>query len=109
MESMKIGRKSRVYEQCIDTRAYIGEKSRRMQQRRKNLERRRNQAVEDKKRSENLEEVDKLKITPAAHHSGRLAEFGNITVRYGENRSAQQLIFHRTRGTGFSAGTERMR
>ena len=34
VESTKIGRKSRVYEQCIDTRAYIGEKSRRMQMRR---------------------------------------------------------------------------
>lgn len=94
VESMKIGRKSRVYEQCIDTRAYIGEKSRRMQQRRKNLERRRNQAVEDKKALlKNLEEVDKLKITPAAHHSGRLAEFGNITVRYGEKQVCSAINF----------------
>ena len=94
VESMKIGRKSRVYEQCIDTRAYIGEKSRRMQQRRKNLERRRNQAVEDKKALlKNLEEVDKLKITPAAHHSGRLAEFENITVRYGEKQVCSAINF----------------
>lgn len=40
VESTKIGAKSEKYEKCIGTRAYVGEKSRRMQMRRKNLERR---------------------------------------------------------------------
>lgn len=93
-ETMKIGRKSRVYEQCIDTRAYIGEKSRRMQQRRKNLERRRNQAVEDKKALlKNIEEAEKLKMTPAVHHSGRMAEFENITIRYGSKQVCTAINF----------------
>lgn len=38
-----------VREKSIDTRAYVGEKSRRMQMRRKNLERRQDRAIEDKK------------------------------------------------------------
>ena len=41
VESAKIGKRSEKYEWCKDSRAYIGEKSRRMQMRRKNLERRR--------------------------------------------------------------------
>ena len=40
VEATKIGRKSEKQEKSIDTRAYIGEKSRRMQMRRKNLEHR---------------------------------------------------------------------
>ena len=46
VESTKIGKKSEKYEKCIDTRAYVGEKSRRMQMRRKNLERRQERAIE---------------------------------------------------------------
>ena len=48
VESTKIGRKSEKYEKNIDTRAYVGEKSRRMQMRRKNLERRQERAIDEK-------------------------------------------------------------
>ena len=52
VESTKIGKKSEKYEKCIDTRAFVGEKSRRMQMRRKNLERRQQREIEEKLRYE---------------------------------------------------------
>lgn len=53
----------------ISTRAYLGEKSRRMQQRRKNLERRQENAIADKsKLLKNLEEPVDLKLMTLNHH-----------------------------------------
>ncbi|WP_101876055.1 ribosomal protection-like ABC-F family protein [Lachnoclostridium edouardi] len=83
VESTKIGRKSRVYEQCIDTRAYIGEKSRRMQMRRKNLQNRQEKAIEDKKKLlKNLETGEDLKLFPEKHYASCLLEFRNVNIQY---------------------------
>jgi lincosamide and streptogramin A transport system ATP-binding/permease protein len=72
-ESTKIGKKSMVHEKSIDTRAYVGEKSRRMQMRRKNLEQRQDHAIEEKKGLlKNLEEAERLKLYPAKHHMDRI-------------------------------------
>ena len=69
VEATKIGRKSEKYEKCIDTRAYVGEKSRRMQMRRKNLERRQNRALEEKASLlKNIESAEDLKFFPLRHH-----------------------------------------
>ncbi|MDO4278839.1 MAG: ABC-F type ribosomal protection protein [Lachnoclostridium edouardi] len=85
VESTKIGRKSRVYEQCIDTRAYIGEKSRRMQMRRKNLQNRQEKAIEDKKKLlKNLETGEDLKLFPEKHYASCLLEFRNVNIQYKE-------------------------
>jgi len=67
----------------IDTMAYNAEKSRRMQQRRKNLERRQNSAIEEKsKLLKNLEEADELKIHPLRYHAPRLLSLENVSVNY---------------------------
>jgi len=67
----------------IDTMAYNAEKSRRMQQRRKNLERRQTTAIEEKsKLLKNLEEADELKIHPLRYHASRLLSLENIAVSY---------------------------
>ena len=69
VEATKIGEKSNKYEKCKDTRAYVGEKSRRMQMRRKNLERRQEREIEEKcDLLKNLETVEDLKIFPLEHY-----------------------------------------
>ncbi len=83
VESTKIGKKSMIHEKSIDTRAYVGEKSRRMQMRRKNLERRQNQAIDDKKGLlKNIEEAKDLKLYPLKHHSGRLLALKEVVPFY---------------------------
>lgn len=86
VESVKIGEKSRVYEQNIDSRAYIGEKSRRMQMRRKNLERRQNRAIEEKSSLlKNIETVDDLRLYPLRHHKETLVKTEGLGIAYGEH------------------------
>ncbi len=83
VESTKIGRKSRIYEKCIDNRAYVGEKSRRMQMRRKNLERRQERAIEDKRGLlKNIEEAENLKLYPLKHHSSRILSLKDVVPYY---------------------------
>ena len=51
-------------------RAYIGEQSRRMQQRRKNLERRQNAAIEEKSALlKNIEQAAPLKLHQLPYHT----------------------------------------
>ena len=65
-------------------RAYIGEQSRRMQQRRKNLERRQNAAIEEKSALlKNIEQAAPLKLHQLPYHTDRLALLRDVSVRYG--------------------------
>ncbi len=83
-ESTKIGKKSMIYEKSIGKRSYIGEKSRRMQMRRKNLERRQDQALDDKKGLlKNIEEVESLKLYPLKYRSPRILTLKNVVPYYG--------------------------
>lgn len=85
VESTKIGtekNKSRI-EVGIDFRAYIGEKSRRMQQRRKNLERRQQKAVEEKSGLlKNIETAEDLKLFPLTYHKDVLVTAKDLTITY---------------------------
>lgn len=85
VEDTKIGMKSLQYEKCISTRAYIGEKSRKMQMRRKNLERRQQREIEEKSGLlKNLETIEDLKIFPLKHYKEKLVIMENCTIAYGE-------------------------
>lgn len=87
VEATKIGAGSEKYEKCIDTRAFVGEKSRRMQQRRKNLERRQNAELEEKsKLLKNLERREELKLFPLSHQKELLVQLDQICFGYGEKR-----------------------
>ena len=67
----------------MDTMAYNAEQSRRMQQRRKNLEYRQTAAIEEKSSLlKNLEEADDLKIHPLEYHAQRLIYLKNVSVAY---------------------------
>ena len=83
VEATKIGGKAGKYEKSIDLRAYIGEKSRRMQMRRKSLERRQNRAIEEKSGLlKNIETVESLKLFPIQHHKEVLVRMEEVGIRY---------------------------
>lgn len=114
VEASKIGEKSRMYEKCIDTRAYIGEKSRRMQMRRKNLERRQNLAIEEKSSLlKNIETVDNLKLYPLRHHKEVLVKVEGLGISYGsgqviedfsmELRNGEKAVLRGRNGCGKSS------
>lgn len=84
VESTKIGRNPIKEYTCKDTRAYLGEKSRRMQQRRKNLERRQEDAIVEKEGLlKNLESAETLKLFPQRYHSERLLRLEQVAACYG--------------------------
>lgn len=83
-ESSKIGEKGPVQmEKSIGKRAYLGEKSRKMMARSKQLEARRERAAEEKSALlKNLEKSDSLKLQPLAHHASCLVEARGISLGY---------------------------
>ena len=98
-EATKIGFDPRMREKSIGARAYIGEKSRKMQQRRKNLEHRQTEAIEEKsKLLRDLEESDELVLRPLEYHSARIAELRGVTVDYGSGAVCREVTFTLTRG-----------
>lgn len=113
VEATKIGRKSEKYEKCIDTRAYVAEKSRRMQQRRKNLERRQDRAIEEKSALlKNIEEAENLKLFPLQHHKNTLVKLEEIQVQYEtktlcpislEIRNGDRVVLQGANGCGKSS------
>lgn len=98
-ESSKIGFDPREREKQIGARAYIGEKSRKMQQRRKNLERRQAEAIEQKSSLlRDVEEREELKLSPLRYHSERIAELRDVTVDYGNGAICSDISFLLRRG-----------
>ena len=94
VESTKIGIRPGGREKSLDARAFIGEKSRRMQQRRKNLESRMEREIEEKEGLlKNLELADDLKIFPLAHPAGRLIECRDAKISYGDRVILSDLNF----------------
>jgi ATPase components of ABC transporters with duplicated ATPase domains len=83
-EASKIGFDPRQREKSIGARSYFGEKSRKMQQQRKNLERRQSDEIEAKSALlRDAEESEQLKLRTLAYHSKRLAELRGVSVDYG--------------------------
>lgn len=99
VERTKIGFNPAKHEKSMDNRAYIGEQSRRMQQRRKNLEKRQTEGIEEKSRLlKNVETVEDLKLFPLAYHSERLLSFRDTALYYGEKQVCGSLSFTVNRG-----------
>lgn len=99
VESTKIGFDPvKETDRTKDTRAYIAEQSRRMQQRRKNLERRQNAAIEEKSSLlKNIETADDLKLFPLRHHKQELVVCKGVTLGYGRMRSGAQEVNDQTK------------
>lgn len=99
VEATKIGAKSSKYEKCIDTRAYVGEKSRRMQKRRKNLEHRREGEIKEKSMLlKNIESQEEIRLVMAEHHKELLVEAKGLSLLYGEKEILQDISFELHRG-----------
>lgn len=65
-------------------KGYVGHKAAKMMQRAKNAERRREQAVEEKKALlRNLDEEESLKLHPLSHRARRLVEVSQVSIAYG--------------------------
>lgn len=96
VEDTKIGKKSVNYERNRD---YVGEKSRRMQQRRKNLERRQERAIEEKSTLlKNAETAEALRLEPLSYHREVLVEARDLTVGYGQETVCGPVTFQIRRG-----------
>lgn len=91
-ESAKLGAGAERGERMRNARAYMGEKSRRMQQRRKNLERRQENAISEKSGLlKNVEKTDSLKLHPLTHPSKRLIELDRVCVYYGDRAATDDV------------------
>ena len=103
VEATKIGHKSMAHEKNIDTRAYIGEKSRRMQQRRKNLEHRQERAIEEKSfLLKNLETVESLKLNPLQYPKEELLALRDVSLFYEERQVCSGINLTLCRGERIS-------
>ena len=78
-----VGKTGKTIEKSLDRRAYIGEKSRRMQQRRKNLERRQQDSIDEKsKLLKNIDHASDLKITQLPYHKSHYLAVSNVSIAY---------------------------
>ena len=83
VENSKMGPSPDAHERMKNFRSYAGEQSRRMQQRRKNLETRmEKQATEKEKLLKNLERSDDLQIHPLRHPAGVLVRCRDVSIAY---------------------------
>ena len=94
VEGKKFGLTPDSHERMKNARSYMGEKSRRMQQRRKNLENRMEKEIEEKESlMKNLELSDDLKIFPLIHPAGRLIQCRDVSLSYGDRTVISHLNF----------------
>ena len=94
VEKRKIGYNPVKEDRFIGTRAYLGEKSRRMQQRRKNLERRQREEIKEKRQLlQDIEQETELKLFPLKYRSDRLVSVDKVSIKYDLNTICQQISF----------------
>lgn len=83
VENTKIGNVPGAHERPKNARSYAGEASRRLQQRRKNLESRMEKEIEEKEGLlKNLEKSDDLKIFPLPHPAGTVVRCRDVSIAY---------------------------
>ena len=96
IESKKIGKKAPPRTDAFaNTRSYVAEKSRKLQQRRKNMESRRQNAIEEKSSLlKNIEEAEPLKLSMLSYHNQRLIELSQVSICYGEKIACENVSFN---------------
>lgn len=76
-------------------KGFVGHKAAKMMKRSKSIERRQQQALEQKSALlKNIETTDSLKITPLNYHSSEIVSFSDVAVIYKKNRFVK--IYHLT-------------
>lgn len=99
VESTKIGKKAATQEKNIDRRAYIGEKSRRMQMRRKNIEGRQQKAITEKSGLlKNIEQAPELQLNVLKYHKEVLIRAKELSLYYGEREIVKDLTMELKNG-----------
>lgn len=99
IESRKIGKKAaeEVKRKGISPkgrRAYIGEKTKRMQKRRKNLENREERAIEEKAGLlKNIETAEELKLFPLRHYKETLVSLSDTCIYYDSEKYLGTVSF----------------
>lgn len=113
-EKNKIGYASHHDKADSPSRDYVGEQSRRMEQRRKNLERRRQKALEEKSALlKNLETAEPLKLFPEKYHKEVLLEAKDLQISFGPRplfpplnfrlKQGERLVLRGSNGSGKSS------
>ncbi|MFB9274360.1 ribosomal protection-like ABC-F family protein [Cohnella cellulosilytica] len=75
-------------------RGYIGHKAAKMMKRSKSMERRQQEAIDEKsKLLKNIESSEQLKLAQLAYHKSRLVELDRVAIRYGEKRACEDVNF----------------
>lgn len=94
VEKRKIGFDPVKEDRFIGTRSYLGEKSRRMQQRRKNLERRQREEIEEKRQLlRDIEQDTDLKLFPLRYRSDRLLSVEKVSIKYDTKIVCSRISF----------------
>lgn len=94
VEGTKIGFNPIKEDRNIGSRAYIGEKSRRMQQRRKNLEKRQLKQIEEKKGLlKDIENEIDLKMFPLLYHAHTLARIESLGMMFDGRTVCKDISF----------------
>lgn len=84
-ERSKIGSDPIKQDHWSGKRAYIGEKTRKMQARRKDMEKKQNRAMEQKsKLLKNIEEAETLKLHPKRHFKQQILRLSDVQICYDE-------------------------
>ena len=102
-------------DRCISTRAYIGAKTKKMQARVKNFERRMDREIEEKEGLlQDIENPDKLELRPLSYHKERLIDARELSLSYAgreapviqnltfEVKQGERVFLHGTNGCGKS-------
>lgn len=75
-------------------RGFVGHKAAKMMKRSKNIESRKQSAIDEKsKLLKNTESADSLKISPLSHHASRLVSLSDVSIFYGEKTVCKNLSF----------------
>lgn len=75
-------------------RGYIGHKAAKMMKRSKSMERRQQEAIDEKsKLLKNVENAEQLKLAQLAYHKSRLVELDRVSIRYGERTACEDVGF----------------
>lgn len=91
-ESKKIGQSPDSHERQKNARAYFGDKSRRMQQQRKNMEFRMDKAIDEKQGLlKNIDYSDELKLHPLFQNKGAVAVLEDVTVSFSGRKVLDRL------------------
>ena len=75
-------------------KGYLGHKAAKIMQRAKNIEARQQTAIDNKScLLKNIENNDRLKMSPAEHHAHHLLELKNLSLFYGDKKVCEKVSF----------------